>query len=541
MPPETITPIPAQVTPQQDHDHAGMPKTDCRMLFVIEIGEENLAWTSVGLCRKKCRPMYRGGVEIGYGDIDSLSEWFKYFWETAGEHKHEIHLVITGPETLERTFVIPVVPRSELSIVVKNQARKVFPLDVEKGLFGWKVIGKVRRASEEKYQIYSLLLGEHWHGWLKKIFGKRLDFVTLITSSGQQFENYLNEIEDEFKSKDSYLVRLKGKVVETGFFHDGYLEFFREVPVESLSNGGTVAELRRIVGIEEEEPKDDESDQELVIKELKSIIVDALDYYQGQFGQRKIATAYLCMPDNLSGQVTEFIQSSFGTDVINLCSTVKIAEHCKLARVEQVSSSYSLWVTAFPKRKINTDILNLLPDSIRDKKKESVLFRWSLVGFALVLLTISVLSAVKIISINSIDDGLAEYRRMVADIESSPALSTLAERKVWTDELTKSYSQIHAESGSSFKSPLLLLSDRNMEDVRLNKVIINYGSSGESSIDIDGEVIGNPNRQEAVLYMYLSELEKHPAVKEFKLLDKGNSIQSGVKKTVFSLRLVVQS
>ncbi len=541
MHPEIAPSNPVEAEIQRNDDLTGMPKADCPMLFVIELGEESLSWTIVSRSRKKNRPMHRGGVELGYGDIDSLSQWFEHFWDAAGDYDHEIHLVVTGPETLERTFVIPAVPKSELAVVVKSQAKKVYPLNIEKGLFGWKVIGKVERATGEKYQIYSLLLGDHWYDWLKKIFGTCMNCVTLITSSGQQFETLLNETESKFKSEDSYLIRLKSNVVETGFFHNGYLEFFREVPVDSLSDDGTVAELRRIVGIEEQAAEDSEPDRDLVVNELRSIIVDALDYYQGQFGQRRINSAYLCMPGIFSDPVTDFVQSTFGTDVVNLCDKERVAAHCKLAGVETASYSYSSWATTFPKRKIGRNLLNLVPETIKSRKKEIGRFRCSWMGLALVLITISVLSGVKMVTTNSINERLLEYRAMIADVESSPTLSTLTERKMWIDELTESYSQIYSESRSSFKAPLQILSHQSADVVRLNSVTIDYGSSGESTVEIEGEVIGAVDRQEAVLYMYLSNIENHPAVREFELTSKGTSTQFGVKKTSFSLRLVVRS
>lgn len=541
MHPEAATSNPVETEAQRTNDLTGLPKVDRPMLFVIELGENDLLWTSVSRSRKKDRPMYRGGVELGYDDIENLSEWFTHFWDAAGDYDHEIHLVVTGPETLERTFVIPVVPKSELAVVVKNQAKKVYPLSIATGLFGWKIIGKIERATGEKYQIYSLLLGDHWHDWLKKILGKHMNCATLITSSGQQFEAFLSETEARFKTEDSYLIRLKSKVVETGFFHNGYLEFFREVPVDSLSDGSTVADLRRIVGDDNQTAEDYEPDRDLVVNELRSIIVDALDYYQGQFGQRKISSAYLCMPDKFSDPVSEYVQSTFGTDVINLCDKEKVAVHCKLAGVESEFQSYSSWVTTFPTRKIGRELLNLVPKAIRKKKQEIARFRWSWIGLALVLISISVLSGVKIATTNSINEGLLEYRAMVADIESSPALSMLTERKTWIDELSKSYSEIRSGSRLSFKAPLLILSHLSADVVRLNSVTIDYGPTGESTVDIEGEIIGAADRQEAALYMYISDLNKLPAVQEFELMSKRISTQLGVRKTSFSLRLVVRS
>ena len=91
---------------------------------------------------------------------------------------------------------------------------------------------------------------------------------------------------------------------------------------------------------------------------------------------------------------------------------------------------------------------------------------------------------------------------------------------------------------SPFHTPLRLLSHLSRNNVRLNSVDMSVSTPGETALKIEGEVIGPKERQEAEFYTYLTNIEKHPAVKEIDLKSKTVANQQGSSKLQFLLHIV---
>lgn len=517
----------------------GLPDRREPLLLTFELGENLLLWTAISRNRKGSKPLFRGAVEFGYGDVDGLAGWFEHFWKRAGEFEHEIRLMISGPEIVQRCLMVPVVPKSELPAVVKSQAKRVYPFEVGKGLYGWKVIDKVEWAGSLKYEIFVQALDEHWRDWLPRLFGDLYSNMVLITSSGQVLENLLGATVKGFEDEDSYLIRLKANYLETALFHNGHLEFFREVPVDSLTDVGDLTDLKRLVGVEEGHDGSGISEQ-LVFDDVTSIIRDALDYYHGQFGQRTVRTVYTCMPPGLSERIGEYAVGAIGDRVVDLSEKYRIAEHSKLSGVTTEFQDYPQWMSAYPILRIPSSIVNLLPDRIRRRKKEKQQFRYSLIALFLVTVSLVSMSAFKSLSIRALQATVNENRAIAGDAVSDSLLTVLSGYEDRATALQRNVSLASGRTDLSFLIPLRILSNLSRDNVRLNSVDMSPVAPGEIELKIEGDVIGPKERQEAEFYTYLTNLEKHPAVKEINLKDKNVVNQQGSSKLRFLLRIVVR-
>gem|GEM_PF-3234139 len=515
----------------------GLPDKREPLILTFELGENLLLWTAISQKGKSSKPMFRGAVEFGYGDIDGLAGWFEHFWKRAGEFEHEIRLMISGPEIVQRCLMVPVVPKSELPSVVKSQTKKVYPFEVSKGLHGWKVIDKVEWAGGLKYEIFVQALDEHWRDWLPRLFSDLCSNMILITSSGQVLENLLGVTAEGFKDEDSYLIRLKADVLETALFHKGHLEFFREVSVDSLADASDFTDLKALVGAEEGLDRNGVSEQ-LVFDDVTSIIRDALDYYHGQFGQRNVRTVYTCMPPGLSVKIGEYAVGAIGDRVVDLSEKSRIAEHSKLSGVTSEFQDYPRWMSAYPIRKVPSSIVNLLPDSVRGKKKEKRQFRYSLIALLLVTVSLASTSVFKSLGIRALQATVDESRAVVGDAGSAPVLSILSGYEERASKLQENASLVRTAGHASFHTPLRLLSHLSRNNVRLNSVDMSVSAPGETALKIEGEVIGPKERQEAEFYTYLTEIEKHPAVKKIDLKSKTVANQQGNSKLLFLLHMV---
>jgi hypothetical protein len=516
----------------------GLPDKCEPLLLTFELGENLLLWTATPRNRKRSKPVFRGAVELGYGDVDGLAEWFEHFRKRAGEFNHEIRLMISGPEIVQRCLMVPVVPKSELPSIVKSQAKKVYPFEVGKGLYGWKIIDKVEWAGGPKYEIFVQALDEHWRDWLPKLFGNLYSNMALITSSGQVLENLLGATAEGFEDEDSYLIRLKANVLETALFHKGHLEFFREVPVDSVTDAGDFTDLRRLVGVEESRDRSVVSEQ-LLLDDVTSIIRDVLDYYHGQFGQRNVRTVYTCMPPRLSEKIGEYAEGAIGDRVVDLSEKSRIAEHSKLSGVTTEFQDYPQWMAAYPIRKIPPSIVNLLPEQIRRRKKERMQFRYSLIVLFLATMGLISISVFKSFSNRVLRVSVNEYRAIAGDAVSDSLLTVLSGYEERVTALQRNVSLASGRENLSFVIPLRILSQLSRDDVRLNSVDISPIAPGEIELKIEGEVIGPKERQEAEFYTYLTDLEKHPAVKEINLMNKNVVNQQGSSQLRFLLQIVV--
>ncbi len=516
----------------------GLPDKLEPLLLTFELGENLVLWTAIPRNRKSGKPMFRGAVEIGYGDVGGLAGWFKHFWKRAGEFEHEIRLMISGPEIVQRCLMVPVVPKSELPSVVKSQAKKVYPFEVGKKLYGWKVIDKVEWAGGLKYEIFVQALDEHWCDWLPRLFGDLSSNIVLITSSGQVLENLLGATAEGFEDEDSYLIRLKANVLETALFHKGHLEFFREVPVESLTDAGDFTDLKKLVGVEEGHDGSGVSEQ-LVFDDVTSIIRDALDYYHGQFGQRTVRTVYTCMPPELSEKIGEYAAGTIGDRVVGLSEKGRIAEHSKLSGITTEFQDYARWMSVYPIRKIPSSIVNLLPDRIIRRKKERMLFRYSLIALFLVTVGLISISVFKSLCIRALQATVSENRAVAGDASSDSLLYILSGYEERASALQKNVSLASERMDLSFLVPLRILSNLSRDNVRLNSVDLSPITPGEIELKIEGEVIGPKERQEGEFYTYLTDIEKHPAVKEINLKGKNVVNQQGSSKLRFLLQIVV--
>ena len=516
----------------------GLPDKFEPFLLTFELGENLVLWTAIPRNGKGSKPMFRGAAEIGYGDVDGLAGWFEHFWKRAGEFEHEIRLMISGPEIVQRCLMVPVVPRSELPAVVKSLAKKVYPFEVGKKLYGWKVIDKVEWAGGLKYEIFVQALDEHWCEWLPRLFGDLSPNIVLITSSGQVLENLLGATAEDFEGEDSYLIRLKANVLETALFHKGHLEFFREVPVDSLADAGDFTDLKELVGAEERFDRSGVSEQ-LVFDDVTSIIRDALEYYHGQFGLRTVKTVYTCMPPGLSEKIGEYVAGAISDRVVDLNEKGRITEHCKLSGVTTEFQDYPRWMSVYPIQKIPSSIVNLLPVRIKRRKKQKQQFRYSLIAFFLVTVSLISISAFKSLSIRALQATVDENRAIAGDAVSDSLLTILSGFEERASTLQKNVSLANERMDLSFLIPLRILSNLSRDNVRLNSVDISPIAPGEIELKIEGEVIGPRERQEAEFYTYLTDIEKHPAVKEINLKGKNIVNQQGSSKLRFLLQIVV--
>lgn len=516
----------------------GLPQVDQALLFTIEFDDNHVRWSATSRRRGKHSSCQKGLLDFGYGKQKKLQEWFAALQKSLGKYKHEFHVHIAGPEILRRSFLIPVVPKAELESVVRSQARQNFPFDIDKGLFGWRVIDQKEWAGGQKYEVYAQALGEHWHLWLGELFGDWLERISFIGASGQQLEHLLNEIDPEFMSGDSYLIRLRGDLLETGFYHNGHLEFYREVPVESLIETDVAAELQAALG---ELGATADLERSLQLNDIRIIISDALDYYYGLYGQRQITKVYLSLPTDFRDSALQFAEETVRCEVVDLGAQAQVSKHCALAGVSIDPDQYLPWMSVLPKRKLPSSLINLLPEHLLRRRRETRIVVYALLGLALLVTTLGTLSGLKHLTANVMQTELQQRQVDIATTEQHPILLQLdsfRERIATLEQNLQGYSK---QSSADYLTVLKLLSQQSQASLRLNTLELSRRPEPKAVVArVTGEVVGPQERQQGELFAWVAGLNEKPWVRSANVTGKQVNRQMGRERLQFEMELVVQ-
>ncbi len=525
---------------QQPIEYAELLKGGAH-LFTFELGAEMSLWSAVPLRGRRNQTFIKDIIPFGYNELDKLADWFAGFWKSVGNANHRVHVHVSGPEILHRCFLIPVVPRSEINAIVRSYAKRVFPFDIDEALFGWKTIAKTEWAGGPKYEIYSQALGSNWNEWLERLFGDLVKNVDLITSTGQHFEYLLGQVSKDFRKLDSYLIRLRGNELETGFFHNGHLEFFREVNIDSLNDGEFIDQMRGIVAGEHTAADAAATIREPVSDEIKTAIGDALDYYHGQFGQRNIQAVYLCFAHDYIPEISAFVEQRLRCQVVNLCESARIEEHQHLSEVCDKTESYQRWVSVFPKRTLSKDLVDLSPASIRSSRREKRYFRYSLTAAVIALLILAAVTAFKMVTVSYLHDRYYELLTAFSPDKATAELDALTATELRLAQLRQNLTAEAPQTDYKFVMPLKLLSQVSREQVRLDGIDLVEAADEQSfSMRITGIVNGSADQQESQLYGYMSTLESHPNVKSVELEYKRTTSQFAHDETHFGMQVVTR-
>ncbi len=508
------------------------------VLFTVDLREQSLNWTAVAKSRRAA-PVLRGSIEIGYTDLESLSGWMMRFFERLGEIDIDIHLIISGPEMVQRCFRIPKVPRSEIPAVLRSSARKLYPFDLNRSLFGWRISDSVEWAGGLKYEIFSQALSNEWREWLCRIFGDRIDSVSLVTSSGLYLEKIITDLVPGFNESGTLLIRLNGHTAETGIFHEGGLEFYREVTVDTLAEDNTVSDLKRMIGESESMEDNASASKSEVIASLRSLVGDVLDYYYGQFGQRKIKRVICLVPSEYSDSVAEFARQSIATEVINLNTESVIARHSRIAGITSVFSDYPVWISCYPNWKRRDFDINLLPEEVKSRHSLKIKNRLAATSLVIAVLVMAVMSILAATEVESLEQHLTRTKANLERLEADPVLPLLSAFESRVETLRENVKLYVARGVPSIKRPFLALSRNSKETVRLDGVEINRLPSGFQA-NVSGYSVGPSDAQEAEYYTYLRALETDPNIRAIAPGMKKIETQFGRQKLGFTHEVVTR-
>ncbi|MBD3332726.1 hypothetical protein GF356_07740 [candidate division GN15 bacterium] len=509
-----------------------IPRGYNRCLVTFEISETWAQWTATPHSRRKRSEWVHQRVPIGYGEPDRLAGWFDEFWTLNGDRPHEVHLLVSGPEMLQRSFFVPEVPAKELPAVVKSQAKHVFPFDIRRGLFSFKQIDRIERAGVPTLEIHALALGDTWPVFIQRMFGKWLANVTLITSSGQKAELWLSRVGNTFTEEDTLLVRLRDNVLETAFYRKGQQEFYRETVVDSLPSADFNPEATT-------DGQSADQTNPRVFGDMRRIIRDALDYYLGQTPDRHIQTVYLCLPPSYDEEINLYVDTELGARAVGIASPSYIEQHLEQTGIHQLSSQYCSLCSLLPPVGQVDSLLNLLPRQVEQARRVARIKSSGSVALAAGLLAMVVISALQYLDYRQTDTLVNVQLSQVANLEQHPLITELNQTTRQAGMLRGDLQPFDRQPDPGMRYALQVLSSVARDGIALDNIRMTAEPGGGCILTVKGQVTSGQGHHESALYAYLVDLKSIEGIGRVDLLSKNTTEQFGERTVHFAVEVEV--
>jgi hypothetical protein len=505
-----------------------------RCLVTIEVSESWLQWSATPVSRRRRSGWSSQSVDVGYGQPDRLIAWFDEFWTLNGSRRHELHLLVSGPDILQRSFFVPEVPPRELRAVVTSQAKHVFPFDIRTGLFAYRRIDRFERSGVPTLEIHALALGGNWPSLIDRIFGSRLCDVTLITSTGQKTKPWLEQVSNSFAEEDTLLVRLNGNVLEAAFYRRGEQEFFRETVIDSLPP------LKAGLGDDNWASESQvATTNPRVFADIRRVIRDALDYYLGQTPDRHVQTVYLCLPPAFDEEINLYVDTELNARAVSLTTPAFAERHLKNVGLRSLGSRYCSLCSLLPPLGPVDSLINLLPERVKSQRRLRRFGRLGRVALAAVLISIAVISSLQYLEYRQLSTLLQRQLSQVTELEQHPLISDLNNTTRRASLLRGELQPFNRQPDPGLRYAMQVLSSIAREGVALERVQLNPRQHGGSTLTVDGKVRSDQGRQESLLYAYLIDLKATAGIGKVDLLSKNSTQQFGQRTVHFTARAEV--
>ncbi len=527
-------------TPQgAEHIRSGVhriPRAWGRCLVTFEVSDCRLQWSATPASMRKRSSWTHQTVAIGYGEPDRLAAWFDEFWTMNGARRHELHLLVSGPDILQRSFFVPKVPQSELKAVVTSQARHVFPFDIRKGLFDFKQIDQLERAGAPVLEIHALALGGNWPTLLRRLLGERLRDVTLITSPGQKAEPWLSLVSGTFADEDSLLVKLRDNVLETAFYRFGEQEFFRETVIDSLPASGAAApppDSDRSAS-----PATDQVNPR-VYSDIRRIIRDALDYYLGQTPDRHVQTVYLCLPPAFDEEINLYVDTELNARAVSIASPTFIEQHLEQCGIHEIKSQYCTLASLLPPVGSIDSLLNLLPEDVVAERRLIRIRDIGRVSLTAITVALAVITGLQFLEYRQLDRVVQQEQARITALEQHPLIADLNTTTHRAGVLRGELAPYDRQSDPGMRYGLQVLSGLARDGIALDRIQLAAGPGGGCLLSANGKITDDRGRHESLLYAYLVELKSTQGIGQVDLISKNSTEQFGRKTVHFAFKAEV--
>jgi hypothetical protein len=237
--------------------------------------------------------------------------------------------------------------------------------------------------------------------------------------------------------------------------------------------------------------------------------------------------------------VAEFLRSHLNCRVVDLCDAEHVSTHRRLCGLRTDIEDYPRWVLVLPRSARSKIRVDLSPQQVKKQRKEKRYF-WRLLAVSvIVLLVLGFLSLYEQVVVGSLEEQLHQSADVVPQHEADVQLAQIAIDQERLKELKSNLSLLGGDKDGGTVQLLKLLSHLSKPEVRLNRVQIFGGDDGRNvTMKISGIVDAPPERQESLLFGYVTSLEENPLVESVAIERKRELERSKGGQTEFELRVV---
>jgi len=220
-----------------------------------------VAAESIDLSNKQLGPIERA---------DEASNAIREFIDRYGKRRSRTTLLVSGRETVYRTFTMPVLNQRQLAGALEFEAKRQVPFPLEECRFDYRPLYQVDGGAKGRYKIAL-------HAATKRMIQQRLEIFEAIDVTLDEIiygpgvvGTLLNRMSSEQKSEHNTLVAIYPGHSEISFYRGTNLEFLHISSTGSNVLGG----------------QNDDTSFEYFAELLSTEIQTSIDYYTGQISRQ---------------------------------------------------------------------------------------------------------------------------------------------------------------------------------------------------------------------------------------------------------------
>lgn len=294
------------------------------------------------------------------------------FLKTNGRFVADIILVLPGPETVFRTFLMPYLKDNELAHAVHYEVDKQIPFSVENCNYDFRKIYKIINQNQAKYKITLHATTKNEIAQQLKPF-ENLDIsVSSIVHAQDNIGQLLRYLPEYTEDQNFTLLNIGRNTTEISFYKGMTLEFSHSTTINTsiLWNQG------------------DTTKYEFFAESIANEIQNSLDYYAGQYTSNYNNNIYVYGDFAYSDEILHLINEKGGTNLRQFpIQKLSFLNHEQLSMPEIFPSCLPVLAASTS----NASLANLLPAKEKRKRKEHKINRYLKV--AIIILFIGVLNS----------------------------------------------------------------------------------------------------------------------------------------------------
>ena len=461
----------------------------------FSIGEDSLE-ISVASRRGKTAVLHEAKrINIGrdfFSDVqrdDHICSLISDLISQFGGFQPRLAVVLSGTETVLRTFDMPELKGGKLDSAIRFEARKRIPFPVSDCILDYRVLGRFKSKQGNRLRIALLAA-------TKRLVNQQLNYFRRLNLTVEHvYISYdvISQIMARLPSADSEtvsaLISVDRGILHMAYYRGKQLEFFHVTSL-AATDSPTQAES---------------GDVRFFTQQVARDIQTSLDYYAGQFAQAETSQLFI-YGDMAHGQgLVEILEDDYGFSFDDL--PAEGLQGIKTGRGDLIKA-IAVCLPTVAASVCNRKLANLLPPEQKVRKSRKQAVQWSAAVLLCLIAGLTMISYAQNYRLNQLENSLWYLNAEIEAFRVSPVFDTyneikrqIAQNRTYIERISRSPSYL----GPSLKELTRLVP----AGVRLHVLDFEVETSG-NAVNMTGTVSSDNVPPELVLAEFVESLKRSP-------------------------------